>query len=238
MARPQKGQPPNLAHRSSPSGRTLTATPPGHSCVLRPPVLRVRVTTAGAKSFVFEAKLNRQTIRRTIGDVRDWDIPAAHPAARLPPRLAAQHPTTAHRSTTRPQTNRTVRRASPPSPPPPPLPPPAPRPPAPLGAPVGPREEPPLGATPPAPRNDPAGSRLSGRPTRPPGACPLSLPSSLRGPPLSVPPPSPSPLPPQLPPSPSARAPAPRKRPRRAPPRCCGENDPSLARRRLPLACG
>ncbi|MCC7545665.1 MAG: integrase family protein [Aquabacterium sp.] len=41
------------------------------------PGLRVRVTTAGAKSFVFEAKLNRQTIRRTIGDVRAWTIKAA-----------------------------------------------------------------------------------------------------------------------------------------------------------------
>ena len=29
----------------------------------------MRVTAAGAKSFVYEAKLNRQTIRRTIGDV-------------------------------------------------------------------------------------------------------------------------------------------------------------------------
>jgi hypothetical protein len=38
------------------------------------PGLRVRVTTAGAKSFVFEAKLNRQTIRRTIGDIRAWSI--------------------------------------------------------------------------------------------------------------------------------------------------------------------
>ncbi len=38
------------------------------------PGLRVRVTTSGAKSFVFEAKLNRQTIRRTIGDVRAWSI--------------------------------------------------------------------------------------------------------------------------------------------------------------------
>ena len=38
------------------------------------PGLRVRVTAAGAKSFVFEAKLNRQTIRRTIGDVRSWGI--------------------------------------------------------------------------------------------------------------------------------------------------------------------
>jgi integrase len=41
------------------------------------PGLRVRVTIAGAKSFVFEAKLNRDTIRRTIGDVRAWSIDAA-----------------------------------------------------------------------------------------------------------------------------------------------------------------
>jgi len=41
------------------------------------PGLRVRVTNTGAKSFVFEAKLNRQTIRRTIGDVRAWTIEAA-----------------------------------------------------------------------------------------------------------------------------------------------------------------
>ena len=41
------------------------------------PGLRVRVTSAGAKSYVFEGKLNRQTIRRTIGDVRAWSIDAA-----------------------------------------------------------------------------------------------------------------------------------------------------------------
>jgi len=47
------------------------------------PGLRVRATPASAKnpdgfkSFVFEAKLNRQTIRRTIGDVRAWTIEAA-----------------------------------------------------------------------------------------------------------------------------------------------------------------
>ena len=45
------------------------------------PGLRVRVTAAGAKSFVFEAKLNRQTIRRTIGDVRAWTIDAARSEA-------------------------------------------------------------------------------------------------------------------------------------------------------------
>lgn len=41
------------------------------------PGLRVRVTNTGSKSFVFEAKLKRQTIRRTIGDVRAWTIEAA-----------------------------------------------------------------------------------------------------------------------------------------------------------------
>jgi integrase len=44
--------------------------------------LRVRVTASGAKSYVFEKKLNRQTIRRTIGDVRNWSIPAARVEAR------------------------------------------------------------------------------------------------------------------------------------------------------------
>jgi integrase len=46
------------------------------------PGLRVRVTNTGAKSFVFEAKLNRQTIRRTIGDVRAWTIEQARTEAR------------------------------------------------------------------------------------------------------------------------------------------------------------
>lgn len=45
------------------------------------PGLRVRVTNTGAKAFVFEAKLNRQTIRRTIGDVRAWSIDAARTEA-------------------------------------------------------------------------------------------------------------------------------------------------------------
>ena len=46
------------------------------------PGLRVRVTNTGSKSFVFESKLNRQTIRRTIGDVRSWTIEAARKEAR------------------------------------------------------------------------------------------------------------------------------------------------------------
>lgn len=47
----------------------------------RSPALRVRVTAAGAKAYVFEAKLDRQTIRRTIGDVRSWTIEAARTEA-------------------------------------------------------------------------------------------------------------------------------------------------------------
>ena len=52
------------------------------------PGLRVRATPAssknpqGVKAFVFEAKLNRQTIRRTIGDVRVLDIESARTQAR------------------------------------------------------------------------------------------------------------------------------------------------------------
>ena len=46
------------------------------------PGLRVRVTHTGAKSFVFESKLNRQTVRRTIGDVRSWTIEQARTEAR------------------------------------------------------------------------------------------------------------------------------------------------------------
>jgi hypothetical protein len=42
----------------------------------------VRVTAAGAKSFVFEAKLRSQTIRTTIGAVQSWTIEAARAEAR------------------------------------------------------------------------------------------------------------------------------------------------------------
>lgn len=45
------------------------------------PGLRVRVTASGAKSYVFEAKLNRKTIRRTIGDTRAWTINQARAEA-------------------------------------------------------------------------------------------------------------------------------------------------------------
>lgn len=39
--------------------------------------LRVRVTAAGAKSFVFESKVNGKTLRSTIGEPRAWTIEAA-----------------------------------------------------------------------------------------------------------------------------------------------------------------
>lgn len=44
--------------------------------------LRVRVTANGAKSFVFEQKLDRQTIRKTIGDMSAWSIADAQKEAR------------------------------------------------------------------------------------------------------------------------------------------------------------
>ncbi|NMG15511.1 integrase family protein [Aromatoleum bremense] len=44
------------------------------------PRLAVRAT-AGAKSYIFEAKMNRQTIRRTIGDVRAWNLDDARAEA-------------------------------------------------------------------------------------------------------------------------------------------------------------
>lgn len=44
--------------------------------------LRVRVTPAGAKSFVFEGKLYGQTLRRTIGCVTHWSIDQARAEAR------------------------------------------------------------------------------------------------------------------------------------------------------------
>jgi integrase len=46
------------------------------------PRLAVRATQAGAKSFIFEAKLNRQTIRITIGDVRAWNLDDGRSEAR------------------------------------------------------------------------------------------------------------------------------------------------------------
>ena len=45
------------------------------------PRLAVRAT-AGSKSFIFESKLDRRTIRVTIGDVRAWVLDSARAEAR------------------------------------------------------------------------------------------------------------------------------------------------------------
>lgn len=88
MARPRKTDAPDLAQRCNLTAGAIDRLrcPDGKAqAFLRDteaPSLRVRVTPAGAKSYVFEAKLNRQTIRRTIGDVRDWTIDEARAEAR------------------------------------------------------------------------------------------------------------------------------------------------------------
>lgn len=45
------------------------------------PGLGLRVTQAGAKSFIFETRLHRKTIRSTIGDPRTWTIKEAQAEA-------------------------------------------------------------------------------------------------------------------------------------------------------------
>lgn len=88
MARPKKSDAPDLSERvnlTEGAIERLTCPAGKLQAFMRDteaPGLRVRVTAAGAKSFVFEAKLNRQTIRRTIGDVRSWTIPQARAEAR------------------------------------------------------------------------------------------------------------------------------------------------------------
>ena len=46
--------------------------------------LCVRVTAAGAKSYVFESRLNGRTIRITIGEVRTWRLDAPKKEGSLP----------------------------------------------------------------------------------------------------------------------------------------------------------
>lgn len=46
------------------------------------PRLALRVTIKGAKAFIFEGKLNRQTIRMTIGDPANWTLEDARKEAR------------------------------------------------------------------------------------------------------------------------------------------------------------
>ncbi len=88
MARPKKSEVPDIADRVHLTAGAIErlACPPGKPQAFmrdtEAPGLRVRVTAAGAKSFVYEAKLNRQTIRRTIGDVKVWSIEQARTEAR------------------------------------------------------------------------------------------------------------------------------------------------------------
>jgi integrase len=89
MARPRKNAPIDLgeAHDLTAGLIERLICPDGAQQVFmrdtKAPGLRVRATPAnaknpqGVKAYVFEAKLNRQTIRRTIGDVRAWTIDAA-----------------------------------------------------------------------------------------------------------------------------------------------------------------
>ena len=88
MARPKKSDAPDLSDRlnlTAGSIERLTCPIGKQQAFMRDseaPGLRVRITSAGAKSFVYEAKLNRQTIRRTIGDVKVWSIEQARAEAR------------------------------------------------------------------------------------------------------------------------------------------------------------
>lgn len=88
MARPKKTDTLDLTQRASLTAGAIErlSCPPGkQQAFLRDseaPGLRVRVTAAGAKSYVYESKLNRQTIRRTIGDVKLWSIEQARAEAR------------------------------------------------------------------------------------------------------------------------------------------------------------
>lgn len=93
MARAPKNQPVDLSRRVNLTAGAIVrlVCPEGkQQAFLRDsevPSLRVRVTEQGAKAFVFEAKLHRKTIRRTIGSVQAWTIEQARVEAR---RLSVQ----------------------------------------------------------------------------------------------------------------------------------------------------
>tara|TARA_R110000772_G_scaffold48719_1_gene111170 strand:- start:7723 stop:9060 length:1338 start_codon:yes stop_codon:yes gene_type:complete len=87
MARPRKNAPLDLSRAidlTAGAIERLTCPTDKSQAFLRDtkaPALRVRVTPSGMKSYVFEAKLNRRTIRQTIGDVRAWSIEEARTEA-------------------------------------------------------------------------------------------------------------------------------------------------------------
>ena len=94
MARPKNTDAPELSEAQDLTAGLIErlTCPTGKQQVFmrdtRAPGLRVRATAAssknpkGLKAFVYEAKLGRATIRRTIGDVRSWTIDAARTEAR------------------------------------------------------------------------------------------------------------------------------------------------------------
>ena len=94
MARPPKDKAPDLSEAQDLTAGLIERMicPAGKLQIFmrdtKAPGLRVRATPAsaknpqGVKAFVFEAKLNRQTIRRTIGDVRTLTIEQARTEAR------------------------------------------------------------------------------------------------------------------------------------------------------------
>jgi integrase len=94
MARPKKTDAPELGEAQDLTAGLIErlTCPAGKTQVFlrdtKAPGLRVRATAIstknpeGLKAFVYEAKLNRQTIRRTIGNVRVWSIEAARTEAR------------------------------------------------------------------------------------------------------------------------------------------------------------
>jgi len=87
MARPSKNEAPDLSRAIDITSGAIDrlVCPPGKDQAFmrdaKAPGLRVRVTAAGAKSFVFEGKLDRKTIRRTIGDARAWRLDDARTEA-------------------------------------------------------------------------------------------------------------------------------------------------------------
>ena len=87
MARPKKTHTPDLtqAYDLTAGAIERLSCPAGKAQAFlrdsKAPGLRVRVTASGAKAYVFEAKLNKQTIRHTLGDVRAWSIEQARQEA-------------------------------------------------------------------------------------------------------------------------------------------------------------
>ncbi|MDO8864148.1 integrase family protein [Haliea sp. E1-2-M8] len=87
MARPRKNAPLDLSQPIDLTAGAIerltcpTDKPQAFLRDTKAPALRVRVTPSGMKSYVFEAKLNRRTIRQTIGDVRAWSIEEARTEA-------------------------------------------------------------------------------------------------------------------------------------------------------------